>query len=272
LDDFKEDRRMSNNPQRWAALVLGLLTLVLVTGACGSASTQTPAGDATRGQTAWAQSTCGGCHGMAAEGSSLGPALAKTSLSVREITSIVRRGAPHMPKTSAAQLTNQDLADMTTWLANPVVASSGAQGPNPWTQSTCGSCHGASAQGGSAPGLAGTQRTLAQFQDVVRKGGPGMPAFSASQIGDAALQAMYAWLQGQTQTQPQNPWVQFGCGACHGANAQGGSAQGFAGERPSLAEFQRAVRSGRESMPAYSTSQISDQDLQRLYDWLTALP
>jgi mono/diheme cytochrome c family protein len=32
------------------------------------------------------------------------------------------------------------------------------------------------------------------------------------------------------------------------------------------------VRGGVEGMPAYSTGQISDTDLQRMYDWLMALP
>ena len=87
---------------------------------------------------------------------------------------------------------------------------------------------------------------------------------------------MYAWFQNPvpvaTDEVEQNPWTQAGCGGCHGTNAEGGSAPGLTGEEYSYDEFQRVVREGEEGMPAYGTSQISDTDLQRMYDWLMALP
>ena len=264
---------MGNSHRTW--LALGLLAIVLLVGACSATQTGPVAqGDATHGQSLWAQSPCMGCHGVNAQGSTAGPAVANTPLTIRDVTNIVRRGGPGMPKYVASQLSDQDLQDMYAWFQNPVPISTGAQGQNPWAQSPCTGCHGASALGGSGPGLAGTSQPFAAFQAVVRQGAVGMPSFSATQIRDQTLQAIYAWLQGQTPVQaaPQDLWVQFGCGGCHGANAQGGTARPLTGEAFSYDRFQRVVRGGREEMPAYSTSQISDTDLRRMYDWLMALP
>jgi len=256
-------------------LALGLLAVVLLVGACGA----TPAGpvsqgDAAHGQSLWAQSACMGCHGVDAQGSRGGPALVDTPLTVRDVTNIVRRGGPGMPKYSASQIGDQDLQDMYAWFQNPVPAATGELGQDPWTQSACAGCHGASALGGSGPSLAGTSQPFAAFQTTVRQGGRGMPPFSAAEISDQTLQAIHAWLQAQAQvpTAQQTPWVQAGCGGCHGANAEGGSAPALAGEEFSYDKFQRAVREGEEGMPAYSTSQISEADLQRMYAWLMALP
>jgi mono/diheme cytochrome c family protein len=264
---------MSNSHRTW--LALDLLAIVLLAGACGATQTgPVTQGDATRGQSLWAQSACMGCHGVNAQGSTGGPALANTPLTIHDVTNIVRRGGPGMPKYSASQTSDQTLQDVYAWFQNPVPAATGGLGQDPWTQSACAGCHGASALGGSGPSLAGTSQPFAAFQAVVRQGARGMPPFSGTQIGDQTLQAIYAWLQAQAQVPAaqQNPWVQAGCGGCHGANAEGGSAPALAGEEISYDRFQRVVRGGEEEMPAYSTGQISDTDLQRMYDWLMALP
>jgi mono/diheme cytochrome c family protein len=264
---------MSNSRRKW--LALGLLAIVLLVGACGVTQTG-PAtqGDATHGRSLWAQSDCMGCHGVSAQGSTGGPALTNTPLTIRDVTNIVRRGGPGMPKYSASQTSDQDLQDMYAWFQNPVPAATGELGQDPWTQSTCAGCHGASAQGGSGPSLAGTSQPFDAFRTVVRQGTRGMPPSSESKITDQTLQAIYAWLQAQAQVPAaqQTPWVQGGCGGCHGANAEGGSAPALAGEKFSYDQFRRVVRRGEEEMPAYSTSQISDTDLQSMYDWLMALP
>jgi mono/diheme cytochrome c family protein len=89
---------------------------------------------------------------------------------------------------------------------------------------------------------------------------------------------MFDWLQAQVQAPAatdeveQDAWTLAGCGGCHGANAEGGSAPGLASEELSYDAFQRVVRQGAEGMPGYSTSQIGEMDLQRMFDWLKALP
>jgi mono/diheme cytochrome c family protein len=163
---------------------------------------------------------------------------------------------------------------MYAWFQNPVPVATGEPGQDPWTQSACAGCHGAGALGGSGPSLAGTSRPFAAFQTVVRQGGRGMPPFSATDMSDQTLQAIYAWLQAQAQlpASQQNPWVQAGCGGCHGATAEGGTAPALTGEDFSYNRFQKVVRRGEDEMPAYTTSQISDADLRQLYGWLMALP
>jgi mono/diheme cytochrome c family protein len=243
------------------------------------------------------------CHGIDAQGTRSGPALAGTPLSARDVINITRRGGPGMPKYPASQIGDQEIQDMYAWFQNPTpAATAGGQptaGAQPtvavqptvaaealWVQAGCGACHGASGEGGTAPALRAEGLSFDRFQRVVRQGARGMPAYGVGQISDGALQSIYDWLQGRAQAPgaplaeatPQTPadaqalWAQVGCGACHGANAQGGSAPGLAGEGFSYERFQRVVRRGEEGMPAYSTAQISGADLQRLYDWLRALP
>jgi mono/diheme cytochrome c family protein len=264
---------MSNAHRTW--LALSLLAIILLVGACGATQTESGTqGDASHGQSLWAQSACIGCHGVDAQGSTGGPALVDTPLTARDVTNIVRRGGPGMPKYPANQISDQDLQDMYAWFQNPVPAATGEPGQDPWTSSACAGCHGANALGGRGPSLAGTTQPFIAFQTVVRQGRRDMPSFPETEISDQTLQAMYAWLQAQAQVPApsQTPWVQAGCGACHGANAGGGSAPALTGEGLSYDEFQRVVHRGEEGMPAYNTSQISDADLQHMYDWLMALP
>ncbi len=264
---------MGNSHRTW--LTLGLLAILLLPGGCaatqGGSVTQ---GDATYGGSLWAQSACVGCHGVDAQGSTGGPALANTPLSLRDVTHIVRRGGPGMPKYPASQISDQDLQDMYAWFQNPEPVATGELEQDPWTQSACAGCHGVHALGGRGPSLAGISKPFAAFQVVVRQGARGMPAYSEAQISDQTLQALYDWLEGQVEVPAaqQTSWVQAGCGACHGVNAEGASAPALTGEEFSYDEFERVVRGGEEGMPAYSTSQISDTDLQRMYDWLMALP
>ncbi len=287
---------MNRSHGRRAAVALALLATLLLAGACGQAHTEAPAGDAARGQTLWAQSACMACHGANAEGAKGGPALADTPLSLRDVTAITRRGTVNMPAFSAEQLSDQDLQDMYAWFLDPSAvasataacdiacpaptAASAAQ--SPWPQSPCAACHGARAEGGIGPALAGRSLTLAGFQATVREGRGSMPAFSTALLSDQALQALFDALQpgasfspaaGQGTALPTtNPWVGAGCASCHGTNAEGGSVGGLAGEDISFKKLQRAVRRGEEGMPVYDTSQVGDADLQAIYDWLSALP
>jgi mono/diheme cytochrome c family protein len=78
-------------------------------------------------------------------------------------------------------------------------ASSGdaAAGKQAWDAKPCLGCHGANAEGGFGPKLAGTALTLAEVQKTVRNGrtGTAMAAFGESQITDKELIDIYAWLQ-----------------------------------------------------------------------------
>ena len=70
-----------------------------------------------------------------------------------------------------------------------------AVGQQVWGQQPCLGCHGASAEGGIGPKLAGTGLTYDQVLLKVRTGAAPMPAYSAEQISDLALQHIFAWLR-----------------------------------------------------------------------------
>lgn len=62
-----------------------------------------------------------------------------------------------------------------------------------------------------------------------------------------------------------------GCAECHGSNAEGTDAAPtpLAGTRMIIQQFQTRIRNGRGSaMPAHTPDQISDEEIQALYDWL----
>lgn len=72
-------------------------------------------------------------------------------------------------------------------------AKAGAQA---WAAAACAGCHGANAEGGVGPKLAGTALPFDQFKNSVRNGkGAAMPKFSADQISDQTLTDIYAWLK-----------------------------------------------------------------------------
>ena len=268
--------------------LIGLGLALLLIGACGASPSEPLAqGDAARGGSLYAQLACVGCHGLYAEGSTAGPALIETPLTLHDYISIMRRGTPGMPPYPEDQISDDDLRDMYAWFLNPVplptptLAPSPTSGPTPtqavgeapWAESACAGCHGASAQGGIGPSLAGTVQPFAQFQAVVRRGAMGMPATSESQMSDQTLRALYDWLQEQGEVAAAQPavWVDALCSACHGANAEGASARGLTGEELTFDEFQRVVRDGAEGMPPYDAGRVSEEDMRAMYDWLMAL-
>jgi mono/diheme cytochrome c family protein len=263
---------MSNLHRSW--LVFGLLELVLLLAACNATESEpVTQGDAAHGRSLWVESSCVACHGVDAGGSMQGPALTNTPLSLRDVINITRRGTPGMPEYPPNQISDQALEDMYAWFQNPVPAIPREPEQSPWIRSGCGSCHGADAGGDSAPALTG-EEPYDQFRQVVRQGAEGMPAYSESQITDAELRWIYDWLQAHAQVpaDPQDLWAQTGCGGCHGANAGGGTAPALAGEAPPYDAFHQVVRQGTKGMPAYSESQLSEAELQRMYEWLRAAP
>ncbi|MGD8738212.1 MAG: cytochrome c, partial [Anaerolineae bacterium] len=143
---------MGNSRHIWLVLVLS--AVILLVGSCGAAQDGSATqGDASRGWRVWAQSECIGCHGLNAEGSTGGPALAHTPLTLREVINITRRGGPGMPAYTASQTSDQDLQNMYAWFQNPVPATTDESDQNPWAQWACAGCHGLNAEGATASAL-----------------------------------------------------------------------------------------------------------------------
>ena len=99
--------------------------------------------------------------------------------------------------TTAIQPTAPPAATQAPAAAAP--AGDPAAGKQTWATKPCQGCHGANAEGGIGPKLAGTSRTWDQVLTTVRNGKPGtaMVAFSAAQISDKELADIYAWLKSQ---------------------------------------------------------------------------
>jgi hypothetical protein len=64
-----------------------------------------------------------------------------------------------------------------------------------WPQKPCTNCHGAQAQGGIGPRLAGTSLGFDQVLQIVRGGRGRMPAFDEGQVSDLELRHIHAWLR-----------------------------------------------------------------------------
>ena len=72
-------------------------------------------------------------------------------------------------------------------------ANAGAQA---WVAKSCAGCHGANAEGGIGPKLAGTPLPFDTVKNTIRNGkGAGMPKLSADQVSDADIANIYAWLK-----------------------------------------------------------------------------
>jgi mono/diheme cytochrome c family protein len=60
-----------------------------------------------------------------------------------------------------------------------------------------------------------------------------------------------------------------GCAACHGPNAEGKVGPALAGHTEE--EIVKTVRSGKGAMPAFSTAQLSDAELQEIVEFIEGL-
>lgn len=66
-------------------------------------------------------------------------------------------------------------------------------------------------------------------------------------------------------------FFQYGCASCHGSNGSGG-AVGKDLTGASANKITTKVRTGPKGMPAFSTSSLSDEDLQKLIAFLQSHP
>ena len=66
-------------------------------------------------------------------------------------------------------------------------------------------------------------------------------------------------------------WAAQNCNLCHGDQAAGRIGPRLAGTTLSANAIAQVVRSGKGSMPAYTTDKLSDADLAALYAWLQTL-
>ncbi|WP_457637365.1 c-type cytochrome [Oceanithermus sp.] len=150
----------------------------------------------------------------------------------------------------------------------------------------CASCHGAKAEGGFGPALAGNALldNPEQFDKVTTEGRGNMPPFSNLSAQDLAdIRAYLSSLGGASGGEQAAAAAPAGgsedvalgkkvyseqCAGCHGANGEGGYGPALAGN-PLLdnpEEFNKVTHEGRGNMPPYP--QISDKELAAIRAFL----
>ena len=144
----------------------------------------------------------------------------------------------------------------------------------------CANCHGSRGEGASlGPGVATGALSLEEFTAYLRRPMGTMPAYPSDAISDEAVAEMYAYLTPDTpQSQPigrvdvgAELYRNTGCFQCHSNEAQGGAQGPRLGPNPiSFPRFTWYVRNPSGSMPTYTDSVMSDQDLADVYAFLEA--
>ena len=144
----------------------------------------------------------------------------------------------------------------------------------------CANCHGERGEGASlGPGVATGVLSLEEFTVYLRQPTGTMPAYPSDAISDEAVAEIYAYLM--PDTPPSQPvgrvdvgaelYRNTGCYECHSNEAQGGAQGPRIGPNPvSFPRFTWYVRNPSGSMPTYTDSVMSDQDLADVYAFLEA--
>jgi mono/diheme cytochrome c family protein len=111
--------------------VLVAVTIAAVLAGAGAfAAGQTPvSGNAANGKQLFEKQNCYYCHGTAGQGGRDGARIAATALTVAQFTRYVRRPAGAMPAYTAKLLTDEQLADVYTYLKTLPAAQPPAQIP-----------------------------------------------------------------------------------------------------------------------------------------------
>jgi mono/diheme cytochrome c family protein len=179
-----------------------------------------------QGQGLFAQN-CVVCHGEAGDGSALEGAADFTDADFMankdpaEFFGAITKGieGTSMPAWGGT-LSDDDIWALVSyvWTFAYEYGAEAAEGPTPeaelptepdpevgaqvWAQKPCSGCHGANAEGGIGPRLAGTSLVFDEVLLQVRIGAAPMPAFSEEEVSDLEVQHIYAWLQSLSPPTP----------------------------------------------------------------------
>ena len=148
----------------------------------------------------------------------------------------------------------------------------------------CQACHGDMGQGVFGAPLAGTDKTAQEFITQVRTPRNRMPSFSEEQVTDEQITDMQAYLAslpepaetgfrqielGDDAHPGQQLIVEKRCVACH---TETGPINGFIerGETPTAEGLIRQLRTPFRNMPAFSESQVSDEDAALIAEFMAS--
>lgn len=193
----------------WFAAAVALIVAGMLSGAVFAQAT----GDATRGQQVWEQATCKNCHGANGEGAYAAPR-AGDGKTAAEWIAQVRTPRANMPAYTAAQISDQDIADMNAYmqtLSKPAsfspqqfaVPADAAAGLALMAQKRCVACHGDGAQFVQMRFVSqGREVTTDAVIKQLRTPAQFMPMFNATQVTDEQAGQIADYMKSLTATAP----------------------------------------------------------------------
>jgi mono/diheme cytochrome c family protein len=223
-------------------------------------------------------SQCAICHGSSGQGAA-GPSLQTSTMSLSQITSIVRNGAGSMGGYSTKFTSSQiDLVSSFTRSLQSTSATTTTVPPDAGGDAIyaamCAGCHGAGGEGGLGPSLQTSQMTLEDLTAVIANGAGTMPGYSSrltpQQVEAVATHSL--GLQDATVSTTLAPtggaplYIAY-CSACHGANGAGAIGPALVGLDKTLDEFVEITRIGAGAMHGF-VQVLSDEEIETLAVYL----
>ncbi len=223
-------------------------------------------------------SQCAICHGGSGQGGA-GPSLQTSTMSLSQITSIVRNGSGSMGgystkfTSSQIDLVSSFTRSLQSTSATTTTVPSDAGGDAIYA-SQCAGCHGASGEGGLGPSLQVSQLSLEDITAVIANGAGTMPGYSGTltpeQIDAVSAHSFDLQTAGATTTtQPTGGaslYVSY-CSACHGASGKGAIGPPLVGLDKSLEEFVEITRIGAGAMHGF-VQVLTDEEIEILGAYL----
>ena len=177
---------------RKALLISAVLALLMIL----VAGTAMAADDAVKGKTLWEAKNCKSCHGALGEGKYAGPRAGDTRVAADWVKQ-ARTPRANMPAFTAAQVSDQDLADMLAYMktltapaaftaTTYTAAANDLPGKVLYNQKRCVACHGADPSAFLKSRFTDKARvvTAADVIKQLRTPAANMPMFSATQVTD----------------------------------------------------------------------------------------
>jgi len=162
-----------------------------------------------------------------------------------------------------------------------------AAGHTTWDAKLCKNCHGPAGEGKYALPLAGTALTAADAIKQVRAPRGQMPMFAANQVSDQEITDMIDYMHTLAKPASFTPvryeakaddppgkviFMQKRCVACHGEDFVNTAPFIVRSGRTTLtrADVEKQIRNPRMLMPHFSTTQVTDADIDALTPYLNA--
>lgn len=220
---------------------------------------------------------CATCHGLEGAGSSIYPGSIQGFI---PIGPVVREGFGEMPRIG---VDNDAISKIQQYLASLAVDLSTVDGEEYFSR-VCASCHGAEGEGTRrGPEIRNPVRDYATY--IVRNGrrsvpeyGNDMPSYASDALSESQLTELLDMLsRAPHPTDGLSLYNRF-CSTCHGKDARGGPSDKEILEETN--KFREQVREGEggknygdreEYMPAWTSSQLSDDEIDRMSAYVRRL-